>query len=277
MITFIRGKYGAGLRKVCRLLKNRGIGCCVARKEDINPAYYAHWEYTSRMVVNWGVTDYHSSQVDFELMFNPPEILKGVVNKLEFFKEYTDWFPTVPWTESKFIAETWRKNNIEFYARTKLSSSGGKGIVFYPQGSEEDVVDAPLYTQRIRGREYRVHVDLYSGKIIDVAQKRKMTTEKLEAVGFSYNKYIKSFKNGWVHSHIDIVPLPDGLEEKILQDFEGFPLDFFAIDLIIPRDYPWNMTSSYYVLEVNTAPGLINTETIKAYADMFERYYQEVS
>jgi hypothetical protein len=273
MITFIRGKYGAGLRKVCRLLKERGIGCHVVRKEDISPAYYTHWEYTSRMVVNWGVTDYHSNQVDFEVMFNPPEMIKEHVNKLEFFQWYSGVLPLVPWTGNKWMAGFWLEHGFKVYARQNLSSSGGKGIVYMDK--VEDLVGAPLYTQGVVGKEYRIHLDVYGGKIIDIAQKRKMTTAKLETKGYTYNKYIKSHKNGWVHSHKNIDPLPDGIEEQILKDFKDFPLDFVAIDLIVPKY--WIDCDKYKILEVNTAPGLVQSQTIKAYADMFERYYQEVS
>ena len=266
MITFIRGKYGAGLKKVVQILKDDyGIDASIRRLSKIDNSFY------SPVVVCWGITEYPPYTVGFDILFNPPCIIKEQVNKLDFFLFNQGAFPTVPWTDNKWMAKYWLEHELKVYARQNLSSSGGKGIVYMDK--VEDLVDAPLYTQRVVGKEYRVHLDVYGGRIIDIAQKRKMTTAKLETKGYTYNKYIKSHKNGWVHSHKNIDPLPDGVEEQILKDFKNYSLDFVAIDLIIPKSQEWE---SYKVLEVNTAPGLVQSQTIRAYADMFARYCQEI-
>src|SRR5690554_359950 len=214
MIKFIRGKYGAGLKEVVkRLQEEHGIPA-----EVVNIKKNPDADLNADMVVCWGVTHPSPQSADFQILFNPPEDVKWLSNKGEFLRSCrNNDIPCVPFTFTSDTFPSWEEDAI-IYARHSLSGSGGKGITVIMPGDE--IPDAPLYTKRVRGREYRVHLDVYSGQIIDVAQKRKMTSEKLEAKGYTYNKYVKSHKNGWVHSHVDIIPLPHGIPEKIIKDFE---------------------------------------------------------
>ena len=73
---------------------------------------------------------------------------------------------------------------------------------------------------------------------------------------------IRNHKNGWVYAREGIT-IPDDLEQQAFNTMQALGLKFGAVDLI------WNEhENKSYVLEVNTAPGLVGT-TLSKYVDAF--------
>ena len=162
------------------------------------------------------------------------------------------------WTTDKEEAKTFKL----CYCRTLLCSSQGRGIVV--ARSPEEVVDAPLYTKgiiRVAG-EYRVHV--FKGQIIDVVQKKKLSTEQRELRGIGdVNPYIRNHNNGYIFARRDI-SCPDSVKTVALNAIEDLQLDFGAVDVVVS-----GYSGGAFVLEVNSAPGIEGT-TVQKYVDAIE-------
>ena len=152
------------------------------------------------------------------------------------------------------------------YCRTLLCSSQGRGIVV--ARSPEEVVDAPLYTKgiiRVAG-EYRVHV--FKGQIIDVVQKKKLSTEQRELRGIGdVNPYIRNHSNGYIFAREDI-SYPDSVKTVALNAIEDLQLDFGAVDVVVS-----GYSGGAFVLEANSAPGLEGT-TVQKYVEAIEGWYE---
>ena len=111
----------------------------------------------------------------------------------------------------------------------------------------------PLYVKYVKKRaEYRVHV--FSGVAVDVQQKRKRNDTETDS-------RIRSFNNGWVYCRDNINPYNAAILDQSIAAVEALGLDFGAVDVIWNDHY-----QRAYVLEVNTAPGLIGT-TLTTYTD----------
>lgn len=162
-------------------------------------------------------------------------------SKLEQYKVFRENdIPHPPWTESIQGAQYWLAEGKTVFARTLLNAHSGKGIVIFT-GDEV----APVYTQYIKkAKEYRVHV--FQGKIIDIQEKRGK-------VGAEKNTQIRNLANGYVYCR-ENVNLPDAAMELALRATAALNLLWGAVDLIYNQ-----RQNCYYVLEVNSAPGLTGT------------------
>lgn len=153
----------------------------------------------------------------------------------------------------------------KIFCRTKLTGHSGAGIVI--ARTPDELVDAPLYTKAIdNGGEWRVHVfrNLHNNElqVIDIVKKRRRT-ELMEQEG-GINADIRNLAGGWVYCHNN-VSLPDSVLDMAKQAIDILGLDFGAVDIIRKK-----RTDDYYVLEVNTAPGLQSETTINAYVNIIK-------
>lgn len=147
------------------------------------------------------------------------------------------------WTDKRDVPE-----DIEVFCRTLLTSRGGNGIIIAANHSE--LVDAPLYTKAYRvAQEYRVHCTPSS--IIDVVQKKRMSSATCEERGITRDDRIRNHDNGWVFARCDIdVPLP--VIDAAMSAVASLGLDFGAVDIATTT----HNEKPIVVFEVNTAPGL---------------------
>jgi hypothetical protein len=190
------------------------------------------------------------------------------VNKLHFFEQieaHNKVFSMLPvnipeWTTSKETVQLWLQNEKDVFARKTLTGHSGNGIIVLLPEHTKEIPTAPLYVQYKKKRhEYRVHFFKESNgtyTVIDVAQKKKRK-------GFeNVDTKIRNHKNGWVYAREDIIE-PQDLRTQALNAAFASRLVFGAVDLI------WNeFENKCYVLEVNTAPGIIGT-TLQIYASAF--------
>lgn len=188
-------------------------------------------------------------------------------NKLKTFKAFKEHgIPHPEWTESIEEAYNWCKAGdykLCGFARTLLCSHSGNGIIPFYHGCEYGIEgqvfpSAKLYVKYIKKEhEYRVHV--FNGKVIDIQQKKRK-------VGFeNRNNQIRNHKNGWVYCRENITK-SEGLEELAIQACACINLNYGAVDIIYNKKQ-----NKCYVLEINTAPGLIN-QTANLYANNFKEY-----
>ena len=163
---------------------------------------------------------------------------------------------TLKHTTDIVLAQKWANEGYTVIGRKTVSGCCGEGIEIYESGQE--VGDCPLYTLYQKKRhEYRVHV--FKGKAIDVVQKKK----KKGSASPTHNK-IRNVDDGWTfcHNNLEIKDI-NRLNQIGIDAVKACGLDFGAVDII------WNeKQDKYYVVEVNTAPGL-ETSTIQAYANAF--------
>lgn len=217
----------------------------------------------TRLLINWGHTN---PPIDVgNQVLNKPEATALAVNKLAALRRMQEAGVRVPrFTDSKAEAAQWlaEKPDTVIFCRTMLRASGGRGIVIAKNNL--DLVQAPLYTKRVKKQEeYRVHI--FRGGVIDVAQKR---LRRGFAGHADRNAYVRNFHNGWIHAHDNVV-CPDSVKEISIQATQALGLDFGAVDVgLTAKGLP-------FVFEVNTAPGLENQQTINAYINAFNNYKLE--
>lgn len=212
----------------------------------------------AKVVINWG-----SSELPPEVMkctvLNPPAAVALASNKKTFFQTLQDNKDvTIP------IFATDKAGAIKLLAkgpvvcRTVLQGHSGDGIVIAEK--EEEIVNCSLFTQYIKKQqEYRVHV--VKGQVVDVQRKarsREIPDDKV-------NWKVRNHKNGFVFVREGGVKISEGARYQAIDTIKALGLDFGAVDLIFNQH-----NNKYYVLEVNTAPGL-EGQTIESYAKAFLR------
>lgn len=214
-----------------------------------------------KTVINWGAQKVPNQVLKCKIINNPGAIASNS-NKLKFFRAMDqEGGPNIPpYTEDPEEAQDWYDEGIRVVSRVVLNGSGGEGI--YVSNEERPPVDAPLYTQYIKKKdEYRVHV--FKGEIIDFQRKAL-------APGFSGSNpdkfLVRNLANGFIYVRGEVV-LPEDVKTQSLKAYALSGLDFGAFDVI------WNeKQQKAYVLEVNTAPGLIGT-TLTNYANAFKNHF----
>lgn len=162
-------------------------------------------------------------------------------NKLTAFHTLKDNnISTVEWTEDKTVAATWPTA----VARATLTGHSGQGITVHEQGQE--LPNVRLYTKYMKKTfECRIHV--FNGSVIDgQIKKRRQGVEDA-------NNQVRNVHTGWVYCREGYVP-SDAAKELAINAVAALGLDFGAVDLIFNQYH-----NKYYVLEVNTAPGLEGT------------------
>jgi len=182
-------------------------------------------------------------------------------NKLKTFKAFKEHGISHPeWTTDWETAFSWWENNELIVGRTILTGHSGEGIILFKLEDEQfdDGLSCKLYVKYIKKEhEYRVHV--FNGKVIDIQKKKRK-------VGFeNRNNQIRNHKNGWVYCRENITK-PEGMEELAVQACSCIGLTYGAVDIIYNKKQ-----NKCYVLEINTAPGLIN-QTALLYATNFKEY-----
>lgn len=207
--------------------------------------YQARW---TDYIINWG----YSKRTNYVYLnsLNGYWNISNAVNKLNTFEILKNAnVHTVEWTTNHEIANMWLENNNTVIGRETLTGFGGKGIVVFDKTKPHK--NCMLYTKyKKKKNEYRVHV--FNNEVIDITQKKKKTgTPEL-------NTKIRNFHNGWVYCRSNIY-IPDDLSNLALNAVKALELNFGAVDII------WNeKENKCYVLEVNTAPGLVGT-TLEKY------------
>jgi len=212
-----------------------------------------YYPRNNHLLINWG----SSSPPVFLDRGWPGEVLnrwcsvRSAGNKLLTFQRLKEAGVSTPeFTTNHDEAHDWLRSGIAVVERNTLTTHSGQGIIIRNGNSAQISPDCRLITKYVKkSAEYRVHV--FKGRVIDVQQKR---TRRDTFIDYQ----VRSYNNGWVFCREDCSPDNSVLEESIAA-VQALGLDFGAVDVI------WN--SHYekaYVLEVNTAPGIVGT-TLNSY------------
>lgn len=205
------------------------------------------------MIVNWGV----SALLPMPVNFNTPHAVKRATDKLQaFYAMEAAKVSTVDFSEDTDDVLGWCKNGATVIVRNKLTGHSGDGIVVIEKGKVQTLSDlmqyeAPLYTKYVfKDAEYRVHV--IGNKVVDTQQKIR---DPKVAEPKSWK--VRSHGNGFIYARNNIEP--SQLRDQIaIAACKAIGLDFGAVDIVVKNGV-------YYVLEVNTAPGL-EGQTVVNYA-----------
>jgi len=238
--------YKAGSRSA-RALANE-LGC---RRIKLRNSRFRHTPH--RKVINWG----GGTAVPYPVL-NEPVAVRAASNKLTAFRILEENNVSVPeFTTDEQQAHNWIDEGSTVVARTLLRANSGRGIVICTDC--DDVVAAPLYVKYVKKQqEYRVHV--FSGQAIDVQRKMRSRDVPDEDV----NWQVRNHSNGFIFGREGVVQSPTMLEES-RKAVAALGLDFGAVDIIYSAHH-----DKWYVLEVNTAPGLEGT-TLTNYANAIRR------
>lgn len=191
---------------------------------------------------------------------NHPQSVRNSSDKISTFKLLTEaGIPTVPWTTDKDEALNWIKDNKSMVvARTLTRASEGRGAVF--ASDVESLPNAPLYTKYVKkAAEYRVNVAF--GKVINIRQKRRRKDFDGEL-----NNLCRTHDNGWVYCSEGVDKDNEQLRDLATNSINSLGLDFGAVDIIYNQHY-----NQYYVLEVNSAPGM-EGETLNNFIEALKNY-----
>lgn len=205
-------------------------------------------------IVNWGVGDdtkFPEYEFDYNLL-NCPDAVMRAVNKKRAFEIWAGQkVSTVPWTANKAVAKEWLDAGRTVVARKVLTGHEGHGIVIIEPG--QPLIDAPLYSQYIfKVREFRVHATR------DKAFASHMKIKDPKSVEPPKSWKVRSYSNGFIFQRNN-VPASAARDALAVQSVAALGLDFGAVDIIEDK------YGKFYVLEVNTAPG-IEGQTTPAYA-----------
>ena len=192
---------------------------------------------------------------------NHPTCVAKASDKITTFRLLSEQsIPTVPWTTNKDEALNWIKTDKAMVvARTLARASSGRGAYFID--NPDLLVDAPLYTKYVKkAAEYRVNVAF--GSIINIRQKRRRTDFEGEV-----NNLCRTHDNGWVFCSEGVDKENEQLKTLALNSLICLGLDFGAVDIIYNRHY-----NQYYVLEVNSAPGM-EGETLQNFINELKKAF----
>jgi glutathione synthase/RimK-type ligase-like ATP-grasp enzyme len=211
-----------------------------------------------KTIVNWGSGRLPDQVAACQNILNKPNAIINASNKLKSFELFQQAGVSIPQffktkeEASEFIQTTGKG----VVARTVLNGHSGAGIVI--AADVDGLVDAPLYTEYVKKQhEYRYHV--FMGQVVDIQRKARRRDVPDDAV----NWRVRNLDGGFIFAREGVVESPVASEEAI-KAVESLSLDFGSVDLIYrERD------DKYFVLEVNTAPGLAGS-TLDGYAKRFK-------
>lgn len=202
--------------------------------------------HRNHIIVNWGNT----TLPDWGLMawqqwVNPIDAVRLASSKLLSFQLWKEVGVSIPeFTTSYHEAYDW---GTPVMVRHLTRANSGRGAVFVDRDERELLLGsqstAPLYVRYMKkSREERVHI--MNGEVIDVQAKRVRRDSE------GNNFQIRNYGNGWVFCRDNVADCVRRDELASLA-VSQLGLDFGAVDMIYNAYY-----DRWYVLEVNTAPGL---------------------
>lgn len=210
----------------------------------------------NKVVINWGCANLAAEVMKCQVL-NPPQAINVAGNKLLAFRamEKDDAINIPEFTDSHEKALQWINEGHTVVVRTVLRGHSGQGIVIATTPNE--LVKAQLYVKYIKKtQEYRIHV--LHGNAFDI--QRKMRNKDIP--DDQVNWQVRNHDNGFVFGR-EGVNVPEVGIQQAVKAVAALGLDFGAVDLLYNKQ-----DDKYYVIEVNTAPGLTGT-TLDKYTEAF--------
>lgn len=211
--------------------------------------------------INWGASKI-DREIEAAIIINTPQAVAVASDKLLSFRKFKEAGVCIPeFTESQEEASKWLAEGFVVVARTKLRAHSGEGIVIHDPDTAEGVTAAKLYTKYIpKSEEYRVHM-YKNGAAFFVQRKARNKDIPDEKVNWK----VRNHGNGFIYANQDIkMQGQRDAYKECHKAIVALGLDFGAVDIV------YNLKKGkYYVLEVNTAPGLSGS-TLDSYVNLFK-------
>lgn len=208
-------------------------------------------------VINWGHAGALPDHVrGAGVVLNSPDRVRLAANKLAFFNHVGNNARCVPFTTDPAVARGW---NSKVVCRHTLNGHSGEGIEIIEPGV--DIPQAPCYTKYIvKESEWRIHV--VNGVVID-------STRKIRDPDFvgEPNWAVRNHQGGFIYARNSGQPSEDVVAQAVAA-MEAVGLDFGAVDVMVSKPTRAHPERLAYVLEINSAPGLVGT-TVQNYAGAF--------
>jgi glutathione synthase/RimK-type ligase-like ATP-grasp enzyme len=212
-----------------------------------------------KVVINWGAGTIPDQVAACEKVYNVPEAIRKASNKLKSFELFEEAGVCIPqFFKTEEDARDYLQENPQssLVCRTVLNGHSGAGIVIIT--ADSDWVAAPLYTAYVKkSQEYRYHV--FAGQVVDIQRKAR----RREVPDDQVNWQVRNLDGGFIFAREGVVESEDASQNAIMA-VAALGLDFGAVDLIYNE-----RENKYYVLEVNTAPGLAGS-TLEGYSRRFQ-------
>ena len=217
----------------------------------------------NKTVINWGSSETPPEVAKCNVL-NAPVNVQAYSNKLTFFQmvqKFEDTPRIVPWTGDVQVALTWLMEGSIVVERRVLNGHSAAGLhIIDPK--EPDYMSrlgkARLWTKYVPKKdEFRIH--FVNKKIIDVQRKALRPDHQNPA---ETNWRVRNLGNGFIFVRNNLT-VPDDVYVQCQKFISQCKLDFGAIDVIYNEK-----NKNAFILEVNTAPGLIGT-TVTNYANAF--------
>lgn len=256
-------------------------------------------------LINWGnsrLPDWNTPQTQW---LNHPDNVALTTDKIKTFNRLQEQgVRTVPFTTDKAEAQGWLNHGEKVFVRETTTGHSGAGIAvvepennntqelrpiaerlyalgFHALGdvvagtvhnpNQPELPDAPLYTKGVaNGGEYRVHI--FMGEVLLYQKKSRRVDEDGNVITAEGEEAdVRNLASNWVYRTGDLRRL-DRVIDAAQASITALGLDFGAVDILLEEG-----TGLPFVLEVNSAPGLGNTETLEMYrrAFMGEQITQE--
>ena len=210
-------------------------------------------------VLNWGASEFQRDMA-YAGVINCPTRIKVASNKLHSFQAFGEaaWAPK--WTDDEETAAMWHADGKAIVLRHKLTGHSGEGIEIVEADEAFVGKKAPLYVQYIpKKEEYRIHVN--QEQVFFVQRKARKNDVADEQVNWK----VRNHQNGFIYANKG-VEVAEIAKKYAIEAIKAIGLDFGAVDIIYNAK-----NDAWYVLEVNTAPGLSGT-TLEKYVEQFKQY-----
>lgn len=206
--------------------------------------------------INWGASKINR-EIDYDVgIYNGPVPVSIAANKLKTFLSLDQIVNIPDYTTDKAEAQEWLDIGVSIVERHTLTGHSGEGIRIVDKGGELSD-DAKLYVRYIKKQdEYRLHV--FDFDVFFIQRKARA----LDVPDDEVNWQVRNHANGFIYANQNI-ELPDVAKNMAIEAIQTLGLDFGAVDMIYNE-----RSNTYYVLEINTAPGLAGS-TLDKYVEKF--------
>lgn len=211
----------------------------------------------NKSFINWG-----ASKIKREIhpdvgIFNHPKAVAIASDKLMTFM-CLDQIVNIPdYTTDMVEAQEWLNAGTTIVERHTLTGHSGEGVRLVEFDGELSP-DAKLYVKYIKKQdEYRLHV--FDFEVFFIQRKARA----LDVPDDKVNWQVRNHANGFIYANQE-VDVPVHVKHMAIEAIQTVQLDFGAVDIIYNAHQ-----NKYYVLEINTAPGLFGT-TLDKYVEKFK-------
>jgi glutathione synthase/RimK-type ligase-like ATP-grasp enzyme len=210
----------------------------------------------TKQLINWGSSRMPANWPWPTDGLNHPQAVNVAGNKLNTFRALAEANISIPeYTTDPNNAFEWIVEGHSVVERHVLRGHSGEGIRI--ARSIDELSDCPLYVKyKKKKNEYRVHV--FKGTVLFVQEKRRERDRERTAD----ESMIRSHQHGWNFCRENVFETT-ALHTLAISAVDALELDFGAVDIIYNQ-----REDQYYVLEVNTAPGL-EGQSLTDYANAF--------